>query len=80
MSNRQTIRTLRLAAGLTQKALADKLGIASISVSHWENGRNEPCVRQLIELGAVFQIPVGQINFNREAARTERNCKVQTIK
>lgn len=34
--------SLRLEAGLTQKAIADALGVTEQAVRNWERGKNEP--------------------------------------
>lgn len=39
---RQRIKERRLALGLSQQALANKLGVISLSVSNWERGTKEP--------------------------------------
>lgn len=41
------IRNKRLERKLTQKGLADKLGVHHSSVLHWEAGTKEPNVKQL---------------------------------
>ena len=37
-----TIKETRLALGLTQRALAEKLGVSVTTVSAWETGRRNP--------------------------------------
>jgi transcriptional regulator with XRE-family HTH domain len=71
-SGRRTIRQWRIANGLTQRQLAERLGVTHITIGNWENGRNAPSAHQLIALGSVFGIPVERIIFDREAARAER--------
>jgi len=34
--------SLRLKAGLTQKAIADAFGVSEQAVRNWERGKNEP--------------------------------------
>jgi len=34
--------SIRLEAGLTQKAIADALGVTEQAVRNWERGKNEP--------------------------------------
>lgn len=34
--------SLRIKAGLTQKAIADALGVTEQAVRNWERGKNEP--------------------------------------
>ena len=69
---RQTIRALRLAAGLTQRQLAEAMGVNHMSIYHWESGRNEPSARQLRALAEVFAVPMESIAFERDAARADR--------
>lgn len=69
---RRTIRDLRRAADLSQRDLAERIGVSHMSVSHWETGRNEPSARQLRLLAEAFGVPMESIAFEREAARVER--------
>jgi transcriptional regulator with XRE-family HTH domain len=69
---RPTIRTLRRRAGWSQQELADLLGVAKMTVSHWETGRNEPSARQLLALARVFALAAESIGFERELALQER--------
>jgi len=49
------LRDLRAAAGLTQQALADRLGVKRLTVSQWEQGRRAISVpmEQLIRIHCV---------------------------
>jgi transcriptional regulator with XRE-family HTH domain len=69
---RRTIRQWRTAAGLTQRQLADTMGVNHMSIYHWESGRNEPSARQLQALAEVFGVPMEAIAFERDAARIDR--------
>jgi transcriptional regulator with XRE-family HTH domain len=66
---RQTIKALRLAAGLTQRALATRIGVTTLSVSNWETGRNEPSARQLRAVAEALGVSMDGIAFERAAAR-----------
>ena len=48
----------RKGLGITQEALAEKLGITPQSVSRWENGQSRPDVDMLPRLAAFFGITV----------------------
>jgi transcriptional regulator with XRE-family HTH domain len=50
----QRLRSLRLAAGLTQAALAEQAGMAIGSVRDYESGRDEPRWGSLVKLLAVL--------------------------
>jgi transcriptional regulator with XRE-family HTH domain len=71
-TDRRTIRQWRIENGLTQRQLAERLGVTHITIGNWENGRNAPSAYQLVALGRVFNVPVEQINFDRDTARSER--------
>jgi transcriptional regulator with XRE-family HTH domain len=38
----EKIRQFRVAHGLTQQALADRLGVSFVTVNRWENGQSKP--------------------------------------
>lgn len=48
------IRAARLACGLSQQDLADRLGIASITVSKWERGVHTPSWETLVQVAEVL--------------------------
>ena len=49
----ERLRDLREAAGLTQKQLADELGVSRGSISYYENCERVPDIRTEIEIRAV---------------------------
>ncbi|MBF2097482.1 MAG: helix-turn-helix transcriptional regulator [Gloeomargaritaceae cyanobacterium C42_A2020_066] len=51
------IREARLAAGLTQSALAELLGVSRTSVINWEMGRALPSFSHLVRLREVLGLP-----------------------
>ena len=52
------IKILRKKAGLTQGALADKMGIKRSLIGAYEEGRAEPRINNLIKLAEVFNLPI----------------------
>ncbi len=52
------IKTCRKNAGLTQEQLADKMGVTTVSVQNWENGKTKIELSRLMDLAAVFNVPV----------------------
>jgi transcriptional regulator with XRE-family HTH domain len=67
----QRLRSLRLAAGLTQAALAERAGLAVGSVRDYERGRDEPRWGSLVKLLAV--LGRGLLgDFGRRAAHPPR--------
>ena len=52
------IKKCREEAGLTQAALADKMGVSVMSIQNWERGRTKIEMGRFSELAAVFNVPV----------------------
>ncbi|MBE3576919.1 MAG: helix-turn-helix domain-containing protein [Limnochordales bacterium] len=48
------IREMRLARGLSQKALSELLGVSRQAVQAWESGRNQPDLEAIQQLCSVF--------------------------
>jgi transcriptional regulator with XRE-family HTH domain len=73
----ENLKRLREAAGLTQKAFAERLGIPIRTVQNWEQGHREPRIATLAPLaralGASVDALVGQAEQpSRPSARTTR--------
>ena len=56
MSISENIRMYRKAAGLTQKMLAAKCGMAEITIRQYESGKREPRSRQLTRIADALNI------------------------
>lgn len=52
---------LRVAADLSQKELAEQLGITNKAVSKWENGNALPSLNQLINLSKIFNVSMDEM-------------------
>ena len=57
----QFIKQIRKDNKLTQKDLADKLGVTYQAVSKWENGKNVPDISILKEMSKMFNIDIDEI-------------------
>lgn len=55
----------RIAAGLTQRELADKLGVSTAHVSYLEHGERGPSIQMLYKIAKVFGTTVGRLVPNR---------------
>lgn len=55
------IRVARLAAGMTQKELAAKMGVPYQSLQRWEKGIFKPSMDNLIKLSAAIGITVEEL-------------------
>lgn len=55
------LKTLRNIKQLTQKQVADKLGIAVSSYANWEQGRTEPDIANIYKLLTAFEIDADEL-------------------
>lgn len=54
----QRLKELREEKGLTQKELAEKLGINSVTYLHYEKTQREPPLALLADMAAFFDVSV----------------------
>ena len=54
----QRLKELRLQANLTQEDLAEKVGVATKTVSYWENGPNPITLNKIPLIATALNIPV----------------------
>ncbi len=52
------LKELRLAENLTQKALAEKFNMNSVTYLHYEKSQREPSIRQLMMFADFFDVSV----------------------
>lgn len=64
------IKVLREAAGLTQKQLADSMGVMQNAVSCWETEAALPRTRQLPRLATVLSVSIPEL-YTEEALHVE---------
>jgi len=53
-----SIQQRRCAQGMTQKELADKLGVSLAVISHWENGDEDFTVATLVKISSALGLPL----------------------
>ncbi|MGE5624080.1 MAG: helix-turn-helix domain-containing protein [Bacillota bacterium] len=68
MSFQENLRTLRLARGLTQPALAEKAGIEQSYLSKLENGRSKPSEDVLARLAQALEVKAEALQQNGDEA------------
>ena len=65
MKFNEKIALLRKQKGMTQEALAFKLGISRQSVSKWETGECEPDLSKLKEIASMFEVSIDYLLFSK---------------
>ncbi len=66
MKIHEVIRTRRQALGLTQKGLADRLGVFASAVNKWENALNYPDITLLPALARTLGVDLNTLLSFRE--------------
>ncbi|MDE6108616.1 MAG: helix-turn-helix domain-containing protein [Oscillospiraceae bacterium] len=66
------IKSLRQAKGLTQEALAEKLGVTAQAVSKWERGTALPDITLLPQLSVLFGVTIDQLFSLSDESRMDR--------
>ena len=66
------IKTLRLAASMTQEQLAGKLSVSAQAVSKWESGTNMPDIQILPELSVIFGVTIDALFDMTDESKMER--------
>jgi transcriptional regulator with XRE-family HTH domain len=64
----ERLRTARRSVGLTQKQLADELGVESITVSRWERGATSPSLTRLRRIAELTGTTVSDLVRAPDAA------------
>jgi transcriptional regulator with XRE-family HTH domain len=65
------LRAARRGAGLTQKQLAQALGVDSITVSRWERGVTSPSLPRLGRIAELTATSIGDLVRNADAATAD---------
>ena len=57
----KNLKNARLGCGLTQKQVAQQLGVVESCYANWEQGRTEPNLEMLRQLGRILQISLDEL-------------------
>lgn len=61
MSFAQSLKSLRIKKGITQKQFAEAFNISSGTIGNWESGTREPCLNILCALADYFGVTTDQL-------------------
>lgn len=79
MSVGRTIKLLRVAAGLDQKNLAERLDVTPNYLSLVENDKREPSLSFLRSLASAMRIPLGLIFLEIEEDMSEMSAEEMAL-
>ena len=57
----EQICVLRKQKGITQKELAEELGVTTQAVSKWENARSWPDIQLLPDIAKIFDVSIDEL-------------------
>lgn len=63
------IKDKRLSKALTQKELAQQMGVQRATVSMWESGKAYPRTNKLVILANIFNCTVEELFFEKDATQ-----------
>lgn len=75
----KAIAKYRKAAGLSQEALAEKLGLGNEAVSRMERGLVIPTVERLIKMAEIFNCPVSELLTETSSRPTDEAIYLQSL-
>lgn len=70
----QRLRELRVAAGMTQSALAEQVGVSQGRLSQWEDGDAEPLITTAVELAYALGVTEDEL-FKHATSRPPKPRK-----
>ena len=77
------LASLRKEKGLTQEALAERIGVTNKTISRWETGTYMPDVEMLLILGEQFNVTVNELlcgeRLSDEAIRTKSESNIKYL-
>ena len=62
-------------SGLTQKQLAEQLGISPSAVTNWIKGKNSPDIEYIAIMCDIFNIGISDLFIGRTGYRQEGLCR-----
>lgn len=76
MTTGQLIKAARKKAGMTQAQLAEKAGVAAITIQQYELGKRQPRLAQLQAIASALGVPVQDLISDWEAVDKEEFKRV----
>lgn len=65
-----TLKAMRVNANLTQKEVAEKIGVSSVTLVSWESNKTAPNITQLCKLCNLYRCSTDDIFLPSELAKS----------
>jgi transcriptional regulator with XRE-family HTH domain len=75
-----TMRQLRKKKGITMKELGEQVGVAEITISTYETGKQEPSLDVLCKLADVLDVSLDMLVRGKEKDRPEGRSLEETAR
>ncbi len=76
----KNIKELRIEKNMSQKMLADKIGVTQGAVYFWEKEINEPTVGYIIKLATVFGVSIDELlSFELQKDNKENTKRIEMM-
>lgn len=76
----EKLNDLRKNANLSQKELADKLGVAQASINYWEKGQRTPSIDMVALIAKYFNVSIEYlVTENTDISKTIRGVKIPVL-
>ena len=76
----KNIKELRTEKNMSQKVLADKIGVSQGAVYFWEKEINEPTVGFIIKLAKIFGVSVDELlSYEADKEKSENTKRAEML-
>ena len=78
----KNIKELRTEKNLSQKMLAEKIGVSQGAIYFWENEINEPTAGYIVKLATVFDVSTDELlsyKFNKTTTENPERLEMMAI-
>lgn len=76
----KNIKELRIEKNMSQKMLADKIGVTQGAVYFWEKEINEPTVGYIVKLATVFGVSIDELlSYEVQKEKKENTKRIEMM-
>ena len=75
----ERMKSLRLEAKLTQKEIAEKLGISTAFYGQWETGKRNPASKNLQKIADFYEVSIDYLLGNTDEKKSSKFDDLNTV-